>query len=505
MRDSVWNRKWDQLMARLHKNTADSVAQLIYARERDLWARLWPSYVAIQRAHALMLAEQRLIPAAVASRADRYLRHLEATGPSGLSPGPAVDLYFAFEQALVAAVGEEAGSLHLGRSRNDLNATAGRMLAREEILAVVGATLELGDAILLRAADHLDTVFPGMTHRQAAQPVTVGFWLLAVASALERDLGRYTDAYARTNKSPLGAAAFSGTGIHIDRSRTAQLLGFDGIIDNALDAVASRDVLVEFASAMTMQMILVGRVAADLIFWNSSVVGFIEVADEYAGVSSIMPQKKNPLALEHCRAWGGLVAGDLMALLAVARATYVEHCRDWAEMLAPILRSSAFTAGAVTLLREVVQTLRFNEGRMRAAAAEGFATATDVADWLAAEQGWSFRTAHSVVAEAVASSLNQRPPGELTVERLNEASMMVTGARIALDRATLADLLDPTTSLRRRSSAGGASPEILRQQLRARQARTESVRRWLDRQRRRLSAARAELDLAATRQYNTHV
>lgn len=483
---------------RLRAGPADAVVQHIALRERAYWGRLWPAYVEIQRAHAVMLSEQGLLSSEELKSIQDALAMLEALEPEQLQVGPAEDLYFAMERFTIEHAGQAAGRLHIGRSRNDLNAAAVRMLARGVILDTVGYTLEFQRRVLDLAKAHVGTVMPGMTHRQTAQPITLGFWLLGVAGAVDRDLGRLRDAYHRTNLNPLGAAALAGTCAPINRERTSELLGFEGLVENALDAVASRDFLAEIVFDLSIQCITMGRVASDVIMWNTSPVRMAELADAYAGISSIMPQKKNPLALEHCRARAGLVVGELMALLSVLRGTFFEHCRDTSEMIGLLLRASEETRSTLVLLGEVLASLRVNSARMAELAGQGFSTSTDVADWLALERRWSFRTAHSVVAHAVAHELDRNPEAQtLDLDALEEASLAVAGESIGIEREDLHGLLTARCSAESRRSRGGTSSSEVRRGLGSYEERWREATGWANQARAKLHESQEMLRKAS--------
>ncbi|MFB6158001.1 MAG: argininosuccinate lyase [Haloferacaceae archaeon] len=410
--------------------------------------RIFAADLAVDRAHVVMLAEQGIVDGATAGEILAALDDVEDAGHDALPEGE--DVHEAIEAAVIDRVGAKGGRMHTARSRNDEVATCIRYRLREDLLDAVEATLALREALLSAAEGHEGTVMPGYTHLQPAQPTTVAHYLASYESAVRRDTTRLLDAYGRVNRSPLGAAAFAGTTFDVDRERTADLLGFDGVIENATDAVSARDFLVESAAALAALATTCSGLAEDLVVFANR--GFVDLADDYASTSSIMPQKKNPDTLELVRATAGDAVGELTGLLTTLKGLPRAYNRDlqgatphaW-EAVDAVREATDVCAGAVA-------TTAWNEGALDDAAGEGFSTATGVADLLASS-GVPFRTAHEVVAEAA------RAGGDLGA--LDDAAREALGESLfeRVDRATVEAALDPAESVRMRDSRGGPAPE----------------------------------------------
>jgi len=448
----------DKKNYRLKYGPSDALMKYILLPERENWKYLWPAYILIQRAHVIMLTEEGFFSKNETEIIQNSLNSIEEFNIENINFNLEEDIYFTIERLLSEQIGQKAGQVHLGRSRNDINATAARIVNRNMLLNTMSNTVNFLKCLNNLAKKHVDTIMPGMTHRQLAQPITLGFWLVGVEEAVKRDFDRLQEVYRRTNLNPLGAVAFSGTNIPINRERTTELLGFDGLIENAIDAVASRDFLVETVFVMCLQSVTLGRVVSDLIMWSSNLLNMVEIDDAYAGISSIMPQKKNPVALEHCRTRAGLIIGELTGLLSILRGTFFEHSKDTSEMLGPLIRSFEESNSILLLLSEVISTLRVNLDRMRELADNGFSTATDVVNYLALQEGWSFRKAHNVVSYAVALDIKRNPCARsLSLEALEKASITIMNKPLNIDQELFKKLLDAEESIQGRKSKGGTS------------------------------------------------
>jgi argininosuccinate lyase len=412
--------------------------------------RIFAADIAVDRAHVVMLAEQRIVGEDDAGAILSALAEIEDAGHSALPDGE--DVHEAIEAAVIDRVGPDGGRMHTARSRNDEVATCIRYRLREDVLGSLSALIGLRGALLEAAQAHTETVMPGYTHLQSAQPTTVAHWLLSYEAAVERDTERLLSAYERINRSPLGAGAFAGTTFDIDRGRTAELLGFDGVMGNSMDAVSARDFLVETVGALATCAVTLSGLAEDLVIFANR--GFVDVADDYASTSSIMPQKKNPDTLELTRGVAGDAVGDLTALLTTLKGLPRAYNRDlqragphaW-DAIDAVLEAIKVGGGAV-------DTAQWNNAALSAAAGEGFSTATGVADLLA-QAGVPFRQAHEVVATA-AGAANGTP----TTEQLNEASESVLGDSLwaFLEEEAVAAALDPVQSVASRDSEGGPAP-----------------------------------------------
>jgi argininosuccinate lyase len=472
--------------------------------------RIFAADLAVDRAHVVMLAEQGILPEADAGEILAALSAVEAAGHGALPDGE--DVHEAIETAVIDRVGPSGGRMHTARSRNDEVAACLRYRVREDLLSAAAATLSLREALVGVAADHVETLLPGYTHLQPAQPTTVAHYLLSYASAVARDTGRLLDAYDRTNRSPLGAAAFAGTTFDVDRERTASLLGFDGVITNATDAVSARDFLVESTAALSAHAVALSGLAEDLIVYSNR--GFVELDDDYASTSSIMPQKKNPDTLELVRARAGDAVGGLSGLATLLKGLPRAYNRD-------LQRASTHFWGAVdavTAATEVaagaVATADWDEPACAAAAGEGFSTATGVADLLAAA-GVPFRTAHEVVATAAeragdgagdadpngTDASGTTPPGTPSLATLSAAAEAVLGESLFdhVDRAAVAAALDPAESVAARDSAGGPAPAAVADALADAEAAIDTDRASVADRRSALADAEAALEAAVNR------
>jgi argininosuccinate lyase len=462
--------------------------------------RIFAADLAVDRAHVVMLVEQDVLPAADAGQILAALADVEAAGHAALPDGE--DVHEAIETAVIDRVGPSGGRMHTARSRNDEVAACLRYRLREDLLTAAAATLDVREALVGVAADHVETLLPGYTHLQPAQPTTVAHYLLSYASAVERDTARLLDAYDRTNQSPLGAAAFAGTTFDVDRERTATLLGFDGVLENATDAVSARDFLVESAGALAAHALTLSGLAEDLIVYSNR--GFVELDDDYASTSSIMPQKKNPDTLELVRARAGDGVGAFAGLATLLKGLPRAYNRDLQRASTHVWTAVDSVTAASDVAAGAVATAAFDETACAAAAGEGFSTATGVADLLAAA-GVPFRTAHEVVATAAeqvdGTDEDGTPAGTPSHDTLAAAAEDVLGESLFeyVDRAAVAATLDPVESVAARDSAGGPAPEAVAASLETLADGVDDHRTAVADRRAALSAAEEELTTAVNR------
>ena len=435
-------------------------------------------------AHAIMLGRQGILSEEEMKSILRGLLALYRSRDVKLEP-ELEDVHAAVEARLFEEIGEPAGKLHTARSRNDQVALDLRMLARDRIIRVSRAVASLAEALLGVAEENVDTLMPGYTHLQRAQATTLAHHLLAHVFALLRDLERLEQAYARVNLSPLGACALAGTGFEIDRRLVAELLGFEGIVENSQDAVASRDFLLEPMAALALLAVTLSRIAEELILWSTQEFGFVELSDELSSTSSIMPQKKNPDALEIMRARCARAMGNLASALALMKALPLAYNRDLQELSPLALDSFEILESSASMLAKVLSTAEFNRKRMRSAC-DDFITATELADYLVKEKGLTFRTAHQIVGRLVAKAVKAGlTPEEITPEMLASAAEEVTGSTLKLGERELRRCLSPEESVRSKKSDGSPSPEAVAESLRrARQKLKEIEAKIEDRERR---------------------
>ncbi|SFR86287.1 argininosuccinate lyase [Halomicrobium zhouii] len=423
--------------------------------------RIFHADLAVDRAHVVMLAEQGIVEDDTVGEILRALDDIEADGHGALPDGE--DVQEAIESAVIDRVGSDGGKMHTARSRNDEVAADIRYRLREDLLDTIETVVEAREELVAVAADHTDTVMPGYTHLQPAQPTTVGHWVASYEQALARDTERLLDAYGRVNQNPLGAGAFGGVPYDVDRERTAELLGFDGVVENSMDAVSTRDFLVETNAALATLATTLSGMAEDVIGFASK--GHVEVADEYASTSSIMPQKKNPDTMELVRGRTGDATAGLNGLLTTLKGLPRAYNRD-------LQRATTHVWGAVDAVTESVEvatgavaTAEWPEDVLAAAAGEGFSTATGVADLLA-KAGIPFRTAHEVVATVAGREFEGHAP---SYEDLDAVAQDVLGEPldVHVDRSAVEEALDPEASVAMRDSRGGPAADAVTEQLSA--------------------------------------
>ena len=354
-------------------------------------------------AHARMLAGSGILAAQDLADIERGLGEIRGEIDAGTFAWSLdhEDVHLNIERRLTALVGDAGKRLHTARSRNDQVATDVRLWLRGAIDALAGQLVALRHALIDLAEQHADTIMPGFTHLQVAQPVTFGHHLLAYDAMFARDIERFADCRKRVNRLPLGAAALAGTSYPIDRARVARELGFDEVATNSLDAVSDRDFAIEFEAAASLVMIHLSRFAEELVLWSSPRFAFVSLADRFCTGSSIMPQKKNPDVPELVRGKSGRVVGHLVAMLVLMKGQPLTYNKDNQEDKEPLFDTVDTLADTLVIMTDLVATgIGVDKARMRAAAGEGFATATDLADYLV-HRGAPFRDAHEAVARAV--------------------------------------------------------------------------------------------------------
>ncbi|HEY3412860.1 MAG TPA: argininosuccinate lyase [Armatimonadota bacterium] len=408
-------------------------------------------------AHANMLAAQGLLDARELGEMVEGLGRIGVEFADGQFPRRgAEDIHSAVESRLQELIGASAGKLHTARSRNDQVATDLHLFVLDWGTRIGHAIRGLQKAIVEIAAEHVETVMPGFTHLQPAQPVTLAHHLLAYFWMLERDAGRLTDALNRSAMCPLGAAALAGTAFPVDRYATAEELGFDAPYPNSMDAVSDRDFAIEFLSFAAVCIAHMSRLCEELILWSTPQYGFVELNDAYATGSSIMPQKKNPDLCELIRGKSGRVFGNLQAILVVLKGTPLAYNKDFQEDKEALFDSVDTLYPAIVLMESILRSAAWNTDRLRAAAAAGFSVATDLADHLAM-QGLPFRQAHEVVGKIVRQCIERNA----ALESMSNSDLKAFSPYFA------ADYVVPTVeqSIASRSSYGGTAPAAVRAQL----------------------------------------
>jgi len=423
---------------------------------------LWRQDIAGSKAHVAMLGAQGILSAedaaAIAEGLDAVAADYER---DGVAEDLALeDIHMQTEARLAEKIGAVAGRLHTARSRNDQVATDFRLWVRDAIDEIDAALGQLQDALTTRAEEHADSVMPGFTHLQSAQPVTLGHHLMAYHEMIARDRSRFADARARLNECPLGAAALAGTGFAIDRETTAKTLGFDRPTRNSLDSVSDRDFALDYLMAATQCALHLSRLAEEFIIWASQPFGFVSLSDQWSTGSSIMPQKRNPDAAELVRGHAGRIAGCMTALVMTMKGLPLAYSKDMQDDKPPVFEAHGLIGLSIAATTGMVETATFRTTRMRAAAEAGFATATDLADWLVREAGVPFREAHHITGRAVKLA-EERGIGldALPLEDLQEID-----ARID---ARVYDVLSVDASVASRTSLGGTAPVRVREAIAA--------------------------------------
>ena len=430
--------------------------------------KLLPAMLAANKAHLVMLAEQGFVSRQDAYAVAKAICGLDEDGIRASSyTGEFEDLFFHVEHLISEAAGEAAGNLHLARSRNDLGVAMYRMVLREKLLRAEGSLLDLQGVLLAVASEHLETVMPAHTHTQQAQPTTLAHYLAAVHDSLARDIRRIEAAFENCNRSPLGAAALTTSGFAIDRGRLAELLGFDGLVENSYDAIGGADYLGEAATALQLSFLGLGRFVSDLLLWSTQEFGAIRAADPYVQTSSIMPQKRNPVSLEHARALLSAGVGDANTVLTMLHNTPFGDIVDTEDDLQPHLWRALETAdGLYRLLAPVVGTMEVDRGLLLWRAGEGYSTVTELADALVRERGLSFRAAHAVVAAVVKLAESEGAgAGGISPELVDRAAQDVTGEQLGLSRDLISRSLDPVRFVEIRTLPGGPASGEMRRML----------------------------------------
>lgn len=453
----------------------------------------------VHEAHVVMLQEQRLLDAESSATLLKGLARLRAGELTATPLDPETDLYMNLESRLIGLTGDVGGMMHIGRSRNDLYATVTRMAVRDELLQTLELLLQLIDSMLRVAEQHKATTMTGYTHWQHAQPVTVAHYLTGITQSLLRDADRLKAAYAHTNLCPMGAAALSGTGFPIDRERVSNLLGFSEVLENTYDAVAARDFVAEAAAALAVSMVTLSRVAEDLIIWSTQEFAMVDIPEDFAITSSIMPQKKNPFVLEHIKGRAGHVIAALTGVLTILKGTSFSHSREvGGESGAGILNAFSLCHGSLSMMSHLLPSLGFNAALMERRASESFCTVTDLVDLIVRKKGIPFRTAHQIVAQIVNTVQQQGMSVDaISTALISQIARRITGSELTLPESDLREALNANRNVAAREVKGGPGPAALTDMISRQHAYHRDHRTWLAEQRSALAGARAASATAA--------
>ncbi len=451
------NRMWGGRFA----SGPDAVMEEINA-SIDVDRHLYRQDIAASKAHAAMLADQGIISAIdagkIAHGLDTILSEIEAG--TFVFKRALEDIHMNVEARLAELIGPAAGRLHTARSRNDQVATDFKLWMRDTIDDLDAAMRALQQALAERALEHAATVMPGFTHLQTAQPVTFGHHLLAYVEMLARDRGRFADARRRLNECPLGSGALAGTSFPLDRAATARALGFARPTANSLDAVSDRDFVMETLAAAAITAVHLSRFAEEIVIWTSPLVGLLGLSDKFTTGSSMMPQKRNPDAAELVRAKAGRIIGASTALLVVMKGLPLAYQKDMQEDKEGAIDALSALALMIAATTGMVRDMQAHAKAMKKAAGAGYATATDLADWLVQRLNLPFRDAHHVTGRIVAAAAEAGVP----LDRLPLAAMQAIEPRITED---VFSVLSVENSVKSRTSFGGTAPANVRRQAKA--------------------------------------
>jgi argininosuccinate lyase len=421
---------------------------------------LWRQDIAASKAHVAMLGACGIVSSEDAVAIERGLEQIASEYERDGVPEDwdLEDIHMTTESRLADLIGAAAGRLHTARSRNDQVATDFKLWVRDAIDQTDVGLQALQQVLVTRAGEHAASIMPGFTHLQTAQPVTLGHHLLAYYEMLQRDRSRFHDARARLNECPLGSAALAGTGFPIDREMTAQALGFDRASANSLDAVSDRDFALDYLSASAQCALHLSRLAEELVIWASQPFGFVRLPDSLSTGSSIMPQKKNPDAAELVRGHTGRIVGSFTALMVTMKGLPLAYSKDMQDDKPPVFEAAGLLGLSIAAMAGMVAESEFRTDRMRQAAELGYATATDLADWLVREAGVPFREAHHITGAAVKLAEQKG----VALDKLTLAELRAIDGRIG-EGVFVA--LSVEASVAARNSHGGTAPEQVRKRI----------------------------------------
>ncbi|MDA4111965.1 MAG: argininosuccinate lyase [Thaumarchaeota archaeon] len=436
-----------------------------YTASIDIDVKLLSSVVAINSAHVIMLAERKILDRKIAGQILNALKQI----PNDFEMKAELeDVHMNVEDYVISKIGNDSGGMmNLGKSRNDQVATAIRMALREDLILLAKSIVKLEKSLLVQSGKYSASVMPGYTHLQRGQPVTLGHHLLAHFDSLDRDFSRLVDCYLRTNLSPIGAGALSSTGFDIDRDRAAELLGFDSVLENSLDAVSSRDFATEAIYLCTQTMTDLSRLAEEIILWTTREFSFAEISDEFASTSSMMPQKKNAIVPEIFRAKTSQVLGDLTAAMGLMKSLPLSYNLDLQELTRNLWSAMDKAIVSISILSDVISELKFSvDNMMEAVKSDEFLFATELADYLVEKHHLSFREAHNRVGKLVRHvASNNSGRGQITTASPKVLSEIL-GVTIPAEELKL--IFDPKLALQRRSAVGSPNPRLVKEAVKKR-------------------------------------
>jgi argininosuccinate lyase len=445
---------WERF-GRASKETSPYIRELYNWRESPKTFDIASYYcqILIHRAHTVMLYEEGIISREEASTIIEGVKKVSSLA----NKDPTLVGYMSTETALIKEIGDIGGKIHIGRSRNDLGHTQRRLFYRDQVNRIIEAVIGYKKKLIEAASRHLNEVMPGYTHWRQAQPITLAHYIMSHVEAASRTIERLEGVYARTNISPLGSAAFAGTGWSVNRTRTMSLLGMDDLVENTIDGVAAIDYYMELSSAIAIHMSNLSRLAEDLQIWSSDEFKLIELDESYAGTSSIMPQKKNPLILEQVKSYAAESIGAMVSTITSMKGTSYTNIVD-RTMLEPVIIDTCI--GSTNVMGGVVETLIPLTENMLRKLEEGFSTMTDLADTLVRLHGLSFRQAHDIIVQVTIEALEKGvKSGDISPQMVEKWSVVVVGRRLTISEDELKEAIDPRLNISRRNGMGGPAPD----------------------------------------------
>jgi argininosuccinate lyase len=476
-----------QRFEKAHDESTSAFLSSLVQDSKILEADIW-----VDKAHVIMLSKAGILRKEDAGSILSALEEVRERVSGQPLSGGYEDVHVMLETEVIERVGEDVGGrLHTARSRKV--ATCVRIALREDLLRITDGVLALRSILLKLAANELETIIPGYTHLQHAQPSTLAHHLLAHVASLQRDAARLMAAYRTTNLSPLGAGALASTPHAIDPELTARLLGFDGIAGNSMDAVSSRDHLLESLAALSILGVTISRLAEEIVLWTSDEFNFARLGDAYASTSSIMPQKRNPDVAELARARMSSVMANAFAAVSICKGLPLSYNRDLQEVNAQLWSATGTMERTLDVLAGALDSLDFSRERMAAAAKRGMIWATDLADLLVRVHDLPFRSAHSVVAGAARGLDDDATPEEI-VEAVAKAGREILKRELPLEANDVTSILDPRLAIRARKACGGPAPTEVRKMIRKFESGLAADRKWLAARRRKIASARHELE-----------
>lgn len=435
----------------------------VFTSSLEFDKRIFKADIRCNLAHTTMLKEQDIILPEDADKIINALHELESEGIDALNLDPSIeDIHMAVENYVTNKIGDVAGFMHSGKSRNDQVATDLRLVLKEEIEEIQKDVLNFIQIILDKAKKHTETVMVGYTHLQHAQPTTLAHYLLSYAHALKRDYERLKNSYKRVDMCPLGSGALTTTSFNINRDRTREILGFSKILENSIDGVSSRDFMVETVFSLAMLATNLSKICEEMIIWSTYEFGMVIISDKFSSTSSIMPQKKNPDVAEIIRAKTAVNYGELLTILTVLKALPQSYNRDLQELTPHLWNVIDNTSSMLNITAEMLSTIKFRKKRAEELAQSNFSTATELADLMVREKKIPFREAHQMVGKAVSEAFHKGiKPSEIDAKFLDNISMEISGKSLGLSDELVSEALNPHTIIKSRKVLGGPSPEMV--------------------------------------------